>query len=178
MDGPATSTSRLEQLVVDLAEQVRGRYYGKYRGIVRDVGDPEGLGRIVASVPSVLGDEDTGWALPAVPFAGTGHGLVLLPKVGDGVWIEFEGGDVSLPVWTGLWWGSGEMPGGADERTLLTPAGLKIVLDDAAKEIRLEHPDGPTITITGTDITLEVAGAKIVLSASGVSMNDGAWTVR
>ena len=168
----------LEELVVQLNEQVRSRYYGKYRGIVRDIDDPDGLGRIVASVPSVLGDEDSAWALPAVPFAGDGYGLVLLPKVGDGVWIEFEAGDISLPIWSGTWWGSGEMPGSADERTLLTPEGLKLVLDDSAKEIRLEHPDGPKITITGSDITLEVTGAKIVLSASGISMNDGAYTVR
>ena len=60
----------MEELVVELNERVRSRYYGKYRGIVRDIGDPEGLGRIVASVPSVLGDEDSAWALPAVPFAG------------------------------------------------------------------------------------------------------------
>lgn len=172
-------TVDLEELVVRLTEQVRDRYYGKYRGVVRDIEDKEGLGRIVASVPSVLGDEESAWALPAVPFAGAGYGLVLLPKVGDGVWIEFEAGDISLPIWTGLWWGSGEIPANAaDERTLLTPQGLKLVLDDAAREIRVEHPDGPKITVTGTSITLEVTGAKVVLSASGISMNDGAYTVR
>lgn len=171
-------TVGLEELVVELSERVRDRYYGKYRGIVRDVTDPDGLGRILATVPSVLGDEDSAWALPAVPFAGAAHGLTLLPKVGDGVWIEFEAGDVSLPIWTGFWWGDGEMPGSAEERTLLTPEGLKLVLDDAAKEIRLEHPNGPKITISGSEITLQVTGAKIVLSASGISMNDGAYTVR
>src|SRR5262249_4814299 len=153
-DGMSSMALSLEQMVVDPSERVRDRYYGKYRGIVRDIGDPEGLGRITASVPSVLGDEDSAWALPAVAVAGAGYGLVLLPRVGDGVWIEFEAGDVSLPIWTGAWWGSNEIPDAADQqRTLLTPEGLKLVLDDSAKEIRLEHPDGPKITITGSDIT-------------------------
>lgn len=170
----------LEQLFVELTDEVRHRHYGKYRGIVRDIDDPESLGRIVASVPSVLGDQDSSWALPAVPFAGDGHGLVLLPKVGDGVWIEFEAGDPSLPIWTGLWWGSDEMPspGGIEVRTLVTPEGLKLVLDDAGKKIQLLHPGGAEITLTDTDITLKVTGAKIVLSATGISMNDGACTVR
>jgi hypothetical protein len=173
-------SENLEQLVVELAQEVRHRYFGKYRGIVRDVNDPESLGRIVAQVPSVLGDEDSPWALPAVPFAGASHGLVLLPQPGDGVWIEFEAGNAARPIWTGCWWGSGEMPspGGPDERTLVTPQGLKVVLDDAGRKLQLVHPGGAEITLTETDITLSVTGAKIVLSAAGISMNDGAYTVR
>ena len=28
--------------------------------------------------------------------------VTLLPRKGDGVWFEFEGGDVNLPIWTGF----------------------------------------------------------------------------
>ena len=59
----------LERLVVGLTEQVRDRHYGKYRGLVQDVEDPEGLGRIVARVPSVYGDLDSPWALPCTASA-------------------------------------------------------------------------------------------------------------
>ena len=100
-------TSDMEQKIVELAEFQRGRYFGKYRGLVQDVDDPENMGRIVAQVPEVYGEEYSPWALPSVPFAGQNHGFVVLPEVGDGVWVEFEAGDPSRPIWTGCWWARG-----------------------------------------------------------------------
>src|SRR5262245_20506449 len=138
------ATANLEKLVVELAETMRHRYFGKYRGIVEDPNDQEKLGRIIAKVPSVYGDENSPWAFPAVPFAGPGHGFVVLPKKGDGVWIEFEGGNPAIPIWTGCWWAKNEMPspGGPQERVLVTPSGLKVVLDDGQKKLQLLHPGG------------------------------------
>jgi len=49
-------------------------FWGKYRGTVVNVTDPELRGRIQASVPDVLGTAVSGWAMPAVPFAGLSHG--------------------------------------------------------------------------------------------------------
>jgi len=72
------------------------RYYGKYRGIVTDNEDPRGLGRIRARVPEVLGDVETGWALPCAPYAGDGSGQFTVPSPGAGVWIEFEAGNVEF----------------------------------------------------------------------------------
>lgn len=167
-----------EQLVVELAGEVRNRYWGKYRGTVVDVDDPQGIGRIRAQVPSVLGEADTPWALPCVPFAGDDHGLVLLPEVGDGVWMEFEGGDPALPVWTGCWWARAlPDPGAKKVRALVTTAGLKVVLDDDAKELRLEHPGGAALTMTQNEISIAIGSAKVVLSSAGVSVNDGAFKV-
>ncbi len=96
----------MEKLVVELTEAVRSRYYGKYRGIVEDNEDPENLGRIKALVPEVLGDVKSGWALPCVPYAGEGSGQYFMPPAGAGVWIEFEAGDPSRPIWSGCWWPS------------------------------------------------------------------------
>ena len=45
----------VEQMLVDMADRQHQRFYGKYRGIVTDVTDPESLGRIRAKVPDVLG---------------------------------------------------------------------------------------------------------------------------
>ena len=36
------------------------RFYGKYRGEVADVSDPENQGRVRAKVPEVLGTEESG----------------------------------------------------------------------------------------------------------------------
>ena len=54
----------------DIARQQTRRYYGKYRGFVTDNADPEQRGRLKVRVPSVLGDAETGWALPCLPFGG------------------------------------------------------------------------------------------------------------
>ena len=48
--------------------------------------------------------------MPCVPYAGPNVGFAFLPEVGSGVWIEFEGGDVSYPIWVGGYWREGEVP--------------------------------------------------------------------
>ena len=58
-----------DDILARLIERVEGRYYGKYRGQVTDNDDPDNLGRIKAKVPRLLGDEETGWALPAFAFS-------------------------------------------------------------------------------------------------------------
>ncbi|MCB9569535.1 MAG: hypothetical protein H6710_20360 [Myxococcales bacterium] len=168
-------SSELERLVVDLASLVRSRHYGKFRGVVTDIDDPQGRGFIRAQVPEIYGEGDSPWAIPSVPFAGSDHGLVALPEVGDGVWIEFEGGDPARPIWSGAWWADGEMPsqGGTRKRAFVTSAGHRLVLDDEAGEIRLEHGDGPKIVIGSSTITIEVGAKKIEVSNSRVSVNNG-----
>ena len=74
----------MEQAIARLVERVGSSYYGKYRGIVTDVDDPDNRLRIRATVPAVLGEHACGWAMPAAPFAGDGHGMVMLPRVGSG----------------------------------------------------------------------------------------------
>jgi len=87
------------------------RYYGKYRGTVFNNIDPEQRGRIMAIVPAVHGLTPTSWALPCVPIAGKQNGVYVVPKIGDGVWIEFEQGDPDYPIWVGGFWGiAAEVP--------------------------------------------------------------------
>ena len=173
-------TSDMEQTIVELAEFQRGRYFGKYRGLVRGVDDPENMGRIVAQVLEVYGEEDSPWALPAVPFAGQNHGFVVLPEVGDGVWTEFEAGDPSRPIWTGCWWASGEMPAaaGTQTRVLVTAAGHQLILDDEGSKVQLLHSGGAEITLTDTEIKFKIGSTQLVLSASGVNINNGSFEVR
>ncbi len=93
-----------DRLLEDLVEHLRTRFYGLYRGVVTDNDDAAKLGRIKARIPAVLGDVESGWCMPCVPYAGDHVGIAFLPEVGSGVWIEFEGGDVSYPVWVGCYW--------------------------------------------------------------------------
>ena len=125
-----------DALIIDLLERVKHRFFGKYRGVVTDV-DATTM-RIKASVPSVLPNISTGWCTACVPYAGPQVGFVMLPEVGTGVWIEFEGGDVSFPIWTGCYWRTDEVPKAASAtvKTIVTKAG-SIALDDDAGSITL-----------------------------------------
>jgi len=161
-----------EEMMVNMAESMRTRFYGKYRGLVTNVTDPENLGRIQAQVPEILQEVVSPWALPATPFAGPGHGLVLIPEVGDGVWIEFEGGDPSRPIWTGGWWGPNELPapGDVQVRALVTTAGHKFVLDDKKKEIQLKHASGAELKMTDSDITLTIGQSEFKMTSDQISL--------
>ena len=84
------------------------RLPGVYRGRVTANEDPEGLLRLKAQVPQLLGETQTDWAWPAIPIA-VG---VAVPAVGEAVWITFEAGEIDRPVWMGVW--RSYKPGGAD----------------------------------------------------------------
>lgn len=85
------------------------KYWGKYRGIVTDVLDPLMLGRLQAEVPAVKTTE-LAWAMPCTPYSGEFVGFYAIPPMGASVWIEYEGGDPSHPIWTGGFWEEGQMP--------------------------------------------------------------------
>ncbi|HEX3532148.1 MAG TPA: phage baseplate assembly protein V [Thermoanaerobaculia bacterium] len=90
----------------DPARRHEGRYFGKYRGLVKDNKDPLKIGRVQATVPSVPG-MTLNWALPCVPYAGQQVGFYTIPPIGALVWIEFEGGDPTYPIWSGCFWNPG-----------------------------------------------------------------------
>ena len=168
-----------EQAVVDVLERLRSRFYGKYRGTVTDVDDPQSRGRIKATVPAVLGEQPTGWCVPCVPYAGDGVGFVFIPEAGSGVWIEFEGGDVSYPIWTGCYWRDGEMPADASPtvKTIRTKAGHQILIDDDGQSITVTDPSSNTVTLDSAGITLERGAMKVEISDTKVSVNSGALEV-
>ena len=72
------------------------RFPGIYRGTVTSSKDPLNNRRIKMTVPQVLGEEPTDWSWP-MDSAGA---YFSPPVVGQGVWVMFEGGDPSFPVWT------------------------------------------------------------------------------
>jgi uncharacterized protein involved in type VI secretion and phage assembly len=167
-----------EQTVERLVGRVASTFFGKYRGTVTDVSDPENRCRIRATVPSVLGEQACGWALPSAPFAGDGLGMVLLPEVGSGVWIEFEAGNLDNPIWSGAWWAKDQRPDpkGPGVRVLVSKAGHKVILDDDANQVQIVHGDAAvakTITITATEIVLKCGVCEIKISNDNISLNDG-----
>lgn len=160
-----------EELLKRVAEERRTLFFGKYRGTVVEALTGDDLGKLKVSVPDVLADQPA-IAWPCVPFAGPSHGFVSIPEKGDGVWIEFEAGNPSQPIWVGCWWGAGDMPLQADVkvRTWVTTGGICIVMDDANNKLSLQHPDGASITLDSDGITLAIDSTAIKLNASGITV--------
>ncbi len=162
-----------ERRLSELAAHDAERFYGKYRAKVKTVMDGQDLGKLVVTLPEVYDDQDSPPAWPCVPYAGPKHGLVALPEEGDGVWVEFEGGDPSNPIWTGFWWTDGSIPdsAGTNVRVWATSGGLKIVLDDDAGELRLEHPGGASISLSDDGLELSFNSTSITLNDEGISIS-------
>lgn len=163
-----------------------GPYWGKYRGIVTSITDPLMIGRIQARVPDVLGDRESGWAMPCAPFGGSGMGFFALPAVGAGVWIEFEHGDPDYPIWVGSWWGSlAEVPPlllapPYQKLMIKTDGGNSILLDDTPGigGITLETAFGQKIALTPIGVEIDNGmGASIKLQGPQVTVNNGAMDV-
>jgi uncharacterized protein involved in type VI secretion and phage assembly len=171
------------------------KYFGKYRGSVFAVDDPLNMGRIQAQVPDVLGSTPSGWAMPAVPLAGPQVSTYVIPPVGAGIWVEFEHGDKSFPIWTGCWWGSkAEVPPSASAGSPSIPPNMvlqpqagpqgaptAILTGDSGHgelNITLKTPGGASLVINDNEIVISNGkGASISLKGNTVNINDGALTV-
>jgi uncharacterized protein involved in type VI secretion and phage assembly len=155
------------------------RFFGKYRGTVDDNADPRKIGRLRARVPEVLGKVLTGWALPALPYSGDKTGVFTVPKKGAGVWIEFEAGRVSRPIWSGCWWKNGAVPtdeGGTaattDVKIVRSEEGLMLALHDDSKKIAVSDKDGKNLLLIEVDngqVTVK-ASSKVVIEAPKIEL--------
>jgi len=152
------------------------RAYGKYRGFVTDNGDPDKLARVKLRVPALLGDAETGWALPCLPCGGLANqGFFSVPAVGAQVWVEFEGGNLDFPIWTGTFW---QQSGDAPEEVQDPPTtfvvrsakGHVFLLEDKddGEEVKLLHSSGSMLDLDkdGNVELSEKNGAKLTLSAT------------
>jgi uncharacterized protein involved in type VI secretion and phage assembly len=167
-----------EQAIVEVLERLRARFFGKYKGTVTELEDG-GRFRIKAKVPAVLGDTPTGWCDPCVPYAGDQVGFAFLPEVGAGVWIEFEGGETSRPIWSGCYWREGELPSdaGPKKKLIMTKAGHQILFDDDAGSVTIKDSNDNTITLDSSGIVLKRGSGKVEVAESKVTVNDGALEV-
>jgi len=164
------------------------KFYGKFRGTVINNIDPLQIGRILASVPDVLGPVPTSWAMPCVPIAGKQMGTYMVPQIGAGVWIEFEQGDPDYPIWVGGYWGiAAEVPAlalagnpASPSIELQTALQNTVVISDLPGPtggIMLKSTTGATLIVNDTGIYIQNGkGASIVMVGPSVTINNGAFT--
>jgi hypothetical protein len=162
-------------------ERREGLVFGRYRGLVREIGTGANLGLIKVIIPGIYGSRELSpWAEPAPALAGPGYGALILPQEDDYVWVDFEEGNPSSPVWSGACWASPEeVPSdlGPQARGLRSPQGHRVIVDDENDSIQIIHRTGARLVIEDKTITLQAAKGKIVLSESGIDFNDGAAKV-
>ena len=157
------------------------QFFGKYRGKVESNVDPKQLGRVQVSVPAVLGDGRLSWAMPCSPYAGPQVGFFFVPPIGGNIWVEFEAGDPDYPIWSGCFWGDGEVPASpavAEKKMLKTDIGTVTLNDQKGSGgITIETESGLKISMSSQGIEISNGSQKLVISSASISLNNGALEV-
>jgi uncharacterized protein involved in type VI secretion and phage assembly len=171
------------------------KVWGKYAGKVVGNDDSEQMGRLQVTCGAVLGEQVV-WALPCVPYAGPGVGFYFIPPVGAGVWVEFEGGDVSRAIWTGCYWAKGDLPSDAASADikLIATGAASLKIDDTSGEVVLKNNNQASTTwdkavtteagqsqhsvgATGVASQSASGAGKVEVTDGGVSVNSGVFSV-
>lgn len=120
-----------------------GRYYSIYRAIVVQNDDPSARNQLKVAIPGIQGGEVL-WALPRNQHGSEQTGFkYLAPAIGDIVYVSFEGGDPSKPLWEYHSWSSGQMPKILDAPHVcgfVTPNGISVLFDDSSGMLDLYLP--------------------------------------
>jgi uncharacterized protein involved in type VI secretion and phage assembly len=135
------------------------------------------MGRIKLLVPSVLASQNTGWALPCFPFGGNDQqGSFSVPEIDATVWVEFEEGNISKPIWTGTFYAlDDEAPEAAftdiqpNSHVIQTRSGHKIVLndDESNQSVTISHGESASIELSqnGSVIVKDKSDNQLSLDA-------------
>jgi phage protein D/phage baseplate assembly protein gpV len=181
------SPDSLADLVGGTAAGAAGGMRGPMIGIVTNINDPDGIGRVKVKLPVLGDDTESDWARLAMPGAGPQRGLMLLPSINDEVLVLFEQGDPRRPLIVGAVWNGKDKPpiavSSAQRSGKVKRWGLKTVsghtltfIDDDAASGRLEIVlvDGKNKIVLGkqrievfadnTDIELKSGQAQVLLS--------------
>jgi uncharacterized protein involved in type VI secretion and phage assembly len=145
-------------------------------GLVTDVQDPEGLGRIRVEMPSLGEGVESTWARMATALAGPELGAWFQPEVGDEALVAFEMDDIRRPFVLGFMWNGDNAPPSTEpsERILKTVSGHKLTFNDAggSESITLEDASGVNkVVLDKNGITIEtskdfsVKANKVVVKA-------------
>jgi len=133
-------------------------------GVVKDLKDPEGQGRIRIAFPWMQ-NTLSAWAPIAFPMAGKNRGMYYMPELDDEVLVAFEQGDFDHPFVVGFLWNGVDVPPESDyhNRVLVTPGGHTLRFEDTdnAKKVILKSSSGHTLRFEDTDNT-----KKIILKSS------------
>ena len=162
--------------------QTIGGTVGLLPGLITDINDPKGWGRVKVKLPTLGENVLTGWARTVLTAAGPKRGLVVPHRVQDEVLVGFEEGDLQRPVVLGaLHNGQDTAPTATSGRTgdlssgLTSANGHQFVLTDAGSRstdgIDLKHAAGHQVLLAGDQVLIKAeAGTPLKLQAGQASI--------
>ncbi len=184
MTAPLAETADADLASAFAAERA-ARWYGVFPGVVVDLRDPDGQGRVKVRLPwspDSGGAAYEAWARLATLMAGRGRGSWFVPDPDDEVLVAFEAGDPRRPYVVGALWNGADTPpekmdgGGRNHRKVLrSRRGVLVVLDDAEghESFLVETPGGQRVTLRDGPASVEVLdsnGTSVRMTASGVTV--------
>ncbi len=155
------------------------RIQGLHIGIVTDIIDPMGEGRVKVRLPLVNPDESGIFARVATLDAGENRGTFFRPEIEDEVIIGFINDDPSHPVILGMVHSSAkpsplEPEEANDKKGYVSRSEIKITIHDGDKSIVIETPGERKFTMDDTAgiIQLEDASGNILtMDDSGILLD-------
>lgn len=120
-------------LIIEKGLEGLNRYYSVYRGVVLSNDDPDKANGLLLWLPEVLGGIKA-WAYPKNQYGSKGCGIKpLTPQVNDIVYVTFEYGDASKPLWEYHGWAKGEAPTPLNDPLIggvITPNGNRVLYNE------------------------------------------------
>ncbi|GGG77907.1 hypothetical protein GCM10007415_07360 [Parapedobacter pyrenivorans] len=171
-----------EQLFPEHPVSFTGQYVatqGLHVGVVTDIIDPAGQGRIKIRLPIVSMADDGIFARLTTLDAGDSRGTFFMPEVGDEVIVGFLGDDPNYPVILGMLH-SGAKPAplvaaeANDEKGYVSRSGITILIHDGDKRVSIETPGGRKLVLDDANSLCKVEdakGNKLVLDDSGITIS-------
>lgn len=162
--------------------EVRKRFFGLYRGTVKENVDPLLQGRLLVQVADVYGMLPGTWAMPCVPMAGPKMGASFMPPpVGSSVWVMFEQGDPQTPVWMGCYWGVPFTQGPMGMVTGIDPApAMTLETETAGIGIAdVPIPPGGSVVLYADEgaVSIVLSPAGVIITAPTVAIECTAFMV-
>ena len=152
-------------------------------GLVTNVDDKTGRGRIKVHFPWLAPDHQSDWIRIATLMAGNGRGSHFIPEVDDEALVAFEHGDPRFPYVIGFIWNGKDAPPAEHvrERKLESKNGHAIRFLDATPDggslgaVVIEDGHGNRITMSNGHIhlkstcTLTLEGPTVVINGRVVA---------
>lgn len=152
---------------------------GLHIGIVTDIMDPKGEGRVRIKLPMVNPDDAGIWARVATLDAGNNRGTFFRPEIGDEVIIGFMNGDSSHPIILGMLHSSSnptpfDPEDSNDVKGYVSRSEIKITIHDGDKSITIKTPGGREIKMDDSAGEIEIKdsnGNSIKMDSDGIKID-------
>jgi uncharacterized protein involved in type VI secretion and phage assembly len=151
---------------------------GVVTGVVKDIHDQEGQGRILVQFPWLSDTQRSAWAPIAAAMAGKNRGAFLMPEIDDEVLVAFEHGDFDHPFVVGFLWNGVDTPPAQDfrDRKIVSKNGHQIRFLDASPAggslgaVVIEDAHGNRITLSNGMIHIKSTGV-LALEGPSITLN-------